>query len=59
MALRVINEISTIFLVSIVFLVVLKNVLSMVYGVVGLFVLIALLTMGIKVYKNVRERKTK
>jgi len=57
MALRVINEISTIFLVAIVFLVVLKNVLSMVYGIVGLLLFIALLMVGIKVYKNIRERK--
>lgn len=55
MALRVINEISTIFLVAIVFLVVLKNVLSMVYGIVGLFLFIALLMVGIKVYKKIRE----
>lgn len=57
MALRVINEISTIFLVAIVFLVVLKDVLSMVYGIVGLLVFIALLMTGIKVYKNIREKK--
>lgn len=56
MALRVINEISTIFLVAIVFLVVLKNVLSMVYGIVGLFTLIALLMIAIKAYKRIRER---
>ncbi len=56
MALRVINEISTLFLVSIVFLVVLKNVLSMVYGLVGLLLFIALLMIGIKTYKNIREK---
>lgn len=57
MALRVINEISTIFLVSIVFLVVLKNVLSMVYGIVGLFFFIALLIVAIKAYKKLREKE--
>jgi putative membrane protein len=56
MALRVINEISTIFLVAIVFLVVLKNVLSMVYGILGLILFIALLMAGIKIYKNIREK---
>ncbi|MDD4973777.1 MAG: peptide-methionine (R)-S-oxide reductase MsrB [Bacteriovorax sp.] len=57
LALRVINEISTIFLVAIVFLVVLKNVLSMVYGIVGLFVLVAILMIAIKAYKKIRERE--
>ncbi len=57
MALRVINEVSTVFLVAIVFLVVLRNVLSMVYGVIGLLLFIALLMIGIKVYKNIREKK--
>ena len=56
MDLRIINEISTLFLVAIVFLVVLKSVLSMVYGIIGLFVLIILLMIGIKTYKRIREK---
>jgi putative membrane protein len=59
MALRIINEISTIFLVAIVFLVVLKDVLSMLYGILGLILFIVLLMSGIKVYKNRREGKEK
>ena len=55
MALRVINEISTIFLVAIVFLVIFKNVFSMVYGMIGLFALITLLLIGIKSYKKFRD----
>lgn len=55
--LRIINEISTIFLVAIVFLVVMKNVMSMVYGVIGLLCLIIALGAGIKIYKNIREKK--
>jgi putative membrane protein len=55
--LRIINEISTIFLVAIVFLVVMKNVMSMVYGVVGLLCLIVALGAGIKIYKNIRDKK--
>lgn len=55
MALRIINEISTLFLVAIVFLVVLKNVLSMVYGIIGLFVLMAILLAAIKSYKKIRD----
>ncbi len=54
MALRIINEISTIFLVAIVFLVVLKDVLSMLYGLIGLILFVALLLISIKIYKKLR-----
>lgn len=57
MALRVINEISTIFLVAIVFLVVLKSVLSMTYAIFGLFILVASLLVAIKTYKKIRDRQ--
>lgn len=56
MALRVINEISTIFLVAIVFLVILRNVMDMVYGIIGLIAFILILILGIKIYKNIREK---
>lgn len=54
MALRVINEISALFLVAIVFLVVLKNTLSMVYGIIGLFILGAIFLTAIMTYKRLR-----
>ncbi len=54
--LRIINEISTIFLVAIVFLVVMKNVITMVYGLVGLTLLIAVLGVAIRQYKKFREK---
>ena len=57
MALRIINEISTIFLFAIVFLVVLKSILNMVWGLIALVGFIFILMIGIKVYKNIRERK--
>jgi protoporphyrinogen IX oxidase len=57
-ALRVINEISTIFLVAIVFLVILRSVLSMFYGLIGLVGFIFILMIGIKFYKKIREKKT-
>lgn len=56
MALRVINEISTIFLFAIVFLVILKNVMNMVYGIVALVGFILILLAGIKIYKNIRQK---
>lgn len=55
MALRVINEISTVFLFAIVFLVVLRNVMNMVYGIIALIGFILVLMAGIKIYKNIRE----
>lgn len=55
--LRVWNEVSTIFLVAIVFLVVLKNFLSMTYGLIGLIVFIAVLMGAISVYKKIRTVK--
>lgn len=55
-ALRVINEISTIFLFAIVFLVILKNIMNMVYGIIALVGFILILMIAIKVYKNIRER---
>ena len=58
MALRIINEISTIFLFAIVFLVVLKSILNMVWGLIALVGFILILMIGIKTYKNIRERTT-
>lgn len=54
--LRVINEISTLFLVAIVFLVVVKDIMNMIYGLLGLFSLIIILMVAIKVYKNIRMK---
>ena len=56
MQLRIWNEVATIFLVSIVFLVVLKDLISMGYGLIGLFLLTFVLGMGIKLYRKKRKR---
>lgn len=53
--LRIWNEVSTLFLVGIVFLVVVKNGLSLVYGTVGLVIFAAVLMAGIVVYRRIRE----
>lgn len=57
--LRIWNEISTIFLFCIVFLVVLKNALNMLWGIIGLFVLMGLLMIGIRLYKKIRTPENK
>ncbi len=54
--LRVWNEVATIFLVGIVFIIVLKNTFSMLWGFVGLVVFTFVLVLAIRIYKKVREK---
>lgn len=54
--LRVWNEVATLFLFGIVFLVILKDALSMLWGLLGLFALIGLLLAAIRIYRRIRER---
>ena len=53
--LRMFNEIPTALLFAIVFLAVLKETLSLVWAAAALVALVALLTIGIKLYKKARE----
>jgi putative membrane protein len=53
--LRIWNEIATIFLIAIVMLVVVKQEMSLVWGLLGLLGFIALLMSAIKIYKQVRK----
>lgn len=55
--LRIWNEIATVLLFAIVFIVVLKSSLSWVWGVVGILLFGALMMLGIKIYKNIRDKK--
>lgn len=54
--LRVWNEVATLFLISIVFIIVLKNALDMLWGLVGLIGVTALILAGIKIYKSIRNK---
>ncbi|HZB12822.1 MAG TPA: CopD family protein [Chryseolinea sp.] len=54
---RLWNEVATLFLISIVFLIVLKNALSIVWGVAGLLVVTFLIMAGIRIYKKYRNEK--
>jgi protoporphyrinogen IX oxidase len=56
--LRIWNEVATIFLVAIVFLVVLKSLLSMAWALVGLAAFTLVLLIAIRVYKKIREKKS-
>ncbi|QLE01251.1 CopD family protein [Galbibacter sp. BG1] len=53
---RIWNEGATIILFSVVFLVVLKNSINWIFGVIGIFVLAVLLMLGIKLYKSIRDK---
>ena len=55
--LRIWNEVSTIFLFAIVFLAVLKNSLSWIYGIVGLLAFTMIIMSAVKVYKYYRMKK--
>lgn len=53
---RIWNEVATLILFAVVFLVVLKSAFNWIYGIVGMFLLMILLMLGIRWYKKVRER---
>jgi putative membrane protein len=57
MQMRLWNEVATLFLISIVFLIVLKNALSVLWGVLGLLGITLLIVLGIRVYKKYRNEK--
>jgi putative membrane protein len=54
--LRIWNEVATVFLVAIVLLAVVKQSISLVWGLVGLVLLIILLVLAIKIYKTLRSK---
>ena len=53
---RIWNEVATLVLFAVIFLVVLKSAFNWIYGVVGIFVLAILLMLGIRLYKKLREK---
>ena len=57
--LRIWNEVATIFLVAIIFIVVLKGQGNWVIGIIGLILFSIILVLAIQVYKRIRERKNK
>jgi protoporphyrinogen IX oxidase len=54
---RLWNEVATLLLISIVFIIVLKNALSMFWGITGLLGVTALILTGMAAYKNYRKKK--
>lgn len=53
---RIWNEVATIILIAIVFLVVLKNAVNWIYGVIGILGVSLLMMIGIKLYKKIRVK---
>lgn len=54
---RLWNEVATLFLISIVFTIVLKSALSMVWGLAGLLLVTALIVTGMAIYKKYRKKR--
>ena len=55
--LRIWNEVATIFLITIVILVVVKQNMSWVWGLTGLILFVVILMSAIKIYKLIRDHK--
>ncbi|WP_299337934.1 CopD family protein [uncultured Psychroserpens sp.] len=53
---RLWNEGATFILFAVIFLVILKNAINWIFGVIGILVLGILLMLGFKVYKNIRSK---
>ena len=57
MQLRLWNEVATLFLFAIVFLAVVRDTMSLVYGIGGLILLAGTIMLGTRLYKNLRISK--
>ncbi len=53
---RIWNEGSTLILFSVIFLVIVRDAINWIYGVLGIFLLAAMLMLGIKIYKRIRSK---
>lgn len=54
---RLFNEGSTIILFSVIFIMMLRNALNWVFGLIGLLLLIVILMLGYKIYQRFREKR--
>ncbi|PWJ55305.1 putative membrane protein [Dyadobacter jejuensis] len=57
--LRLYNEVATIFLFAIVFLVVLKNTMDWIWGVIGLVIFAITIMSAVRMVKRIREKKSR
>ncbi|MEM8896194.1 MAG: CopD family protein [Bacteroidota bacterium] len=54
--LRLWNEGATVILIAVVFIIVFKDTLSWIWGIVGIFLIVGILMIAIKSYKKIREK---
>lgn len=55
---RIWNEGSTLILFAVIFLVVVRDAINWIYGVLGIFLLAIMLMLGIKLYKRIRNENS-
>lgn len=53
---RLWNEGSTLILFAVIFLVIVRDAVNWIYGVIGIFLLAAMLMLGVKIYKRLRTK---
>ena len=53
---RIWNEGTTFILFAVVFLIILKNAINWIFGIIGMIVLGILIILGFKLYKNIRKK---
>ncbi|WP_424492899.1 CopD family protein [Salinimicrobium sp. GXAS 041] len=51
---RLWNEVSTLILFAVIFLVIVRDAVNWIYGVIGIFLLAGMLMLGVKIYKRLR-----
>ncbi len=54
--LRIWNEVATVFLISIIFIIVMKDTLNWIWGLVGIVLFSVVLMVAIRIYKKIREK---
>ncbi|GHA45621.1 hypothetical protein GCM10007103_28370 [Salinimicrobium marinum] len=53
---RLWNEVSTLILFAVIFLVIVRDAVNWIYGVIGIFLLAGMLMLGVKIYKRLRAK---
>ena len=53
---RLWNEVSTLILFAVIFLVIVRDTVNWIYGVIGIFLLAGMLMLGVKIYKRLRAK---
>lgn len=53
---RLWNEVSTLILFAVIFLVIVRDAVNWIFGVIGIFLLAGMLMLGVKIYKRLRSK---